>query len=66
MKNKDKLSLKEILILDGRCSYSKMSKILAKLGDKKAEEDGIIPRIHSMNGNKRLFRLQDIEEWMNR
>lgn len=64
--NKDKSGLKEILIRDGCCSYSKMSKILAKIGNEKAQELGIIPKIHSFNGNKRLFRLEDIEEWMKR
>lgn len=66
MASKDKIGLKEVLIRDGCCSYSKMSKILAKIGNEKAEEMRIIPKIHSFNGNKRLFQLQDIEEWMKR
>lgn len=63
---KDKIGLKEVLQLDGRYSYSKVSKIVAKIGDEKAVKDGLIPKIHSINGKKRMFRQKDIEEWMNK
>lgn len=61
---KDKIGLREVLNLDGRYSYSKISKIIAKIGDEKAMRDGLIPKIHSLNGKKRLFQLKDVEEWM--
>jgi len=63
---KDKIGLKKVLELDGGASYSKVSKILAKIGDKKAQELGIIPKIHSYNGIKRLFRKAEVLAWMER
>ena len=64
MKEKDKIGLKEVLALDGRYSYSKVSKILPKNKDENAEEIGLIPKIHSKNGRKRLFRMEDVQKWM--
>ena len=64
MIQKDKIGLKEVLELDGRYSYSKVSKIIAKIGDIKAQENGLIPPIYSKNGKKRLFRIQDVEKWI--
>lgn len=64
MSQKDKIGLKEVLEIDGRYSYSKVSKILAKIGEKKAQEIGLIPKIHSKNGKKRLFKREDVQNWM--
>ncbi len=64
MIHKDKIGLKEVLDMDGRYSYSKVSKILAKIGDEKAEEIGLIPRIHSKNGKKRIFKMEEVKKWM--
>ena len=64
MKEKDKIGLKEVLALDGRYSYSKVSKILPKIKDEKAEEIGLIPKIHSKNGRIGLFRMEDVQKWM--
>lgn len=63
---KDKITLKKALLIDGASSYSKVSKILAKIGDEKAQEIGLIPKIHSYNGNKRIFRMLDVEKWIQR
>ena len=64
MIHKDKIGLKEVLDMDGRYSYSKVSKILAKIGDEKAEEIGLIPKIHSKNGKKRMFKIEEVKKWM--
>lgn len=64
MIHKDKIGLKEVLDKDGRYSYSKVSKILAKIGDEKAEEIGLIPKIHSKNGKKRMFKIEEVKKWM--
>ncbi|CAM4036533.1 hypothetical protein [Arcobacter cloacae] len=64
MIHKDKIGLKEVLDIDGRYSYSKVSKILAKIGDEKAEEIGLIPKIHSKNGKKRMFKIEEVKKWM--
>mgnify|MGYP000030811504 FL=1 len=64
MSQKDKLGLKEVLNIDGRYSYSKVSKILAKIGEKKAQEIGLIPIIHSKNGKKRIFKMEEVKKWM--
>ncbi len=59
-----KIGLREALKRDGSYSYSKVSKILAKMEDEKAEEIGLIPHVHSRNGNKRLFKIKDVKIWM--
>lgn len=64
MIHKDKIGLKEVLDIDGRYSYSKISKIIAKIGDIKAQEMGLIPKIHSKNGKKRIFRMEEVKKWM--
>ena len=64
MIHKDKIGLKEVLDKDSRYSYSKVSKILAKIGDEKAEEIGLIPKIHSKNGKKRMFKIEEVKKWM--
>lgn len=61
---KDKITLLEAIKIDGRYSLSKVYKILAKIGDKKAQELCIIPKIHTKNGNKRLFRLSEVAKWI--
>lgn len=61
-----KIGLREALKRDGSYSYSKVSKILAKMEDEKAEEIGLIPHVHSRNGNKRLFKIKDVKIWMER
>ena len=64
MIQKDKIGLREVLEIDGRYSYSKVSKILGKIGDMKAQEIGLIPKIYSRNGKKRMFKREDVTKWM--
>lgn len=64
MIQKDKIGLREVLEIDGRYSYSKISKIIAKIGDIKAQEIGLIPKIYSRNGKKRMFKREDVKKWM--
>ena len=64
MIDKDKIGLKEVLAIDGRYSYSKVSKILSQIGEKKAQEIGLIPKIHSKNGKKRMFKIEEVKKWM--
>lgn len=61
---KNKIGLSEVVKIDGRTSKSKVDKSLAKYGDQKAEEMGIIPKNHMKNGRKRLFNLRDVAEWI--
>ena len=63
---KDKIGLEEVLQIDGRMSYSKITKILAKIGDKKAEEINLIPKIFEKNGTKRVFQIKEVVDWMDK
>ena len=63
---KDKVGLEEALSVDGRMSYSKVTKILANIGDTKAQRINLIPKIFKKNGNKRIFKLSEVIEWMDR
>lgn len=45
-----KIGLREALKRDDRYGYSKVSEILAK--------------IHSKNGEMRLFKMEEVEKWM--
>lgn len=63
---KDKLGLREVIKMDGRMSFSKVTKILAKIGDIKAQEMNYIPKIFQLNGRKRIFRRKDVVDWMER
>lgn len=47
-------------------SYSKITKILAKIGDKKAEEINLIPKIFEKNGTKRVFQIKEVVDWMDK
>lgn len=60
----DKIGLACVCKVDGRNSKSKVEKILANIGEIKAQELNIIPKMHGKCGNKRLFRLKDVVTWM--
>ena len=64
--SKDKIGLKEAIEIDGRMSLSKVTKILAKIGDEKAQEINLIPKIFEKNGRKRIFKLKEVFKWMDR
>ena len=32
--------------------------------EKKAQEIGLIPIIHSKNGKKRIFKMEEVKKWM--
>lgn len=66
LNGKDKIGLQEAIEMDGRMSLSKVTKILPKIGDKKAQEINLIPKIFEKNGRKRIFQLKDVYEWMDR
>lgn len=61
---KDKIGLKKAVEMDGRMSMSKITKILAKIGDEKAQEINLIPKIFERNGKKRVFKIRDVADWM--
>ncbi len=63
---KDKIGLKEVINIDGESSLSKVTKILAKIGDEKAQENNVIPLIFKRNGKKRIFRIEDVAKWIDR
>lgn len=63
---KNKIGLKEAIAMDGRMSLSKVTKILAKIGDTKAQEINLIPKIFEKNGRKRIFQIKDVFDWMDR
>jgi hypothetical protein len=63
---KDKIGLEEAIAMDGRMSLSKVTKILPKIGDIKAQEINLIPKIFEKNGRKRIFQLKDVYDWMDR
>ena len=63
---KDKIGLEEVLQIDGRMSYSKITKILAKIGDEKAQKINLIPKIFEKNGTKRVFKINEVIEWMDK
>ena len=63
---KDKIGLSEALLIDGRMSYSKVTKILGKIEDKKAQEINLIPKIFEKNGTKRVFQIKEVVDWMDK
>ena len=63
---KDKIGLEEVLQIDGRMSYSKITKILAKIGDEKAQKINLIPKIFEKNGTKRVFQIKEVVDWMDK
>ena len=63
---KDKIGLAQVLQIDGRMSYSKITKILAKIGDEKAQKINLIPKIFEKNGTKRVFKINEVIEWMDK